>query len=159
MTWRELFRRAWLVLRLRFKRIRSCEECGDVKERIEHQSMRGTSYYEWKCPSCEEWARLERERQLDHGVCPKCGLKASGSWAFADTAYCVGVGGCGAIIRRGPNPFAAALQNASGAIDPALLQNQIGAPIYVRGPTSVLGVLGSAIGSAIGGVIGHNPLP
>lgn len=61
MTWRELFRRAWLVLRLRFKRFRVCEKCGDV--------MRIGPYCElerWVCPSCEEFRRLEHP--LTHDV-------------------------------------------------------------------------------------------
>lgn len=141
MTWRELFRRAWLVLRLRFKRFHVCEECGDIEEPRECGSMAGTIIL-WECPSCEEFAKLERakppifgaHREEDHNIYLRQLVARQNEAAMA-------------------NHVAWA---ASRPLDPALLQNQIGAPIRVPAHYLnpglggfVIGEIGSAIGSAI----------
>jgi hypothetical protein len=54
MTWADVFKRLWFVLRVRFTKQHICEECGDVKSFIFHEDKVPLRGYWWDCISCNE---------------------------------------------------------------------------------------------------------
>jgi hypothetical protein len=123
MTWRELFRRAWLVLRLRRKTFLLCMDCRvpliATSERTEYN--RCHECYELDCLALrKEMKRRAKRGDWDHDI----------------------------YLRQ-----LAMQNTRPGAIDPLSLQTLIGAPIRVPAPgmISFLGsAIGSAIGGVIG---------
>lgn len=61
MTWREIFARAWLVLRSRVAKHRVCK-CGLPKDRVAVDVIGGTMIYQWRCEECDA---VEAKRKFD----------------------------------------------------------------------------------------------
>jgi hypothetical protein len=61
MTWREVFARAWLVLRSRVRRHRTCGECGSLLTGVENGEFLIWPLMDWSCEDCD---RAEAARRF-----------------------------------------------------------------------------------------------